>query len=139
MTSGHEAGAFRNQKEVIFLSVNCVSGVYCCITNHSKTQQFQQLIFLACYFTAQEFCKGSAVRFSLLHLASPGVAGAGGFISTMATSFTRAAPGCPLASPHNVSFSKASLRGLGLWLSQVHYMFYAGWLSRDRRQKILDQ
>lgn len=38
-----------------------------------------------------------------------------------------------LASPHNVSFSKASLHGLGLWSSQARSMLVGFQEAEDRR------
>lgn len=78
-----------------------------CLLLHYKPLQnsvVQTAHYLACYFTAQEFCRGSAVRFSLLYLASPGVAGAGGFISTMALHSHVQHLGAPWL-PHIMSYS----------------------------------
>lgn len=101
-----------------------LQAVYCCFTNHSKIQWLQTAIYLACYFIPQEFWKSSVVRFSLLYLVSTGMTRAGRLISTMASSFIRVAPWCSLTSVHTVSFSKASLCGIGLWWFQASHVFY---------------
>ena len=65
------------------------------------------------------YCSGILERLSCgVSSALPGINWDGrsqGFISTMGFLTHRAAPGCSLASPHNVSFPKASLYSLGLW------------------------
>lgn len=89
---------------------SCLSLRYKPFQVSDVTQPFISLFFR---------CSGISERLSCgAFSALPGLSWGGrgqGFVSTVGSLVRRVAPGCSLASPHNVSFSKASLRGLGSW------------------------